>query len=105
MPGLNHFYDVEDTGDEYTYCPLPEHSQTISTVGAQATITRTEDGPCRATFRIERTLNIPAGLTEDRQRRSAETVTLPMVSYVGCTRISRGCTSPPRSKTGRAITN
>ena len=33
MRGLHHFYDVEDTGDEYTYCPLPDDSQTISTAG------------------------------------------------------------------------
>lgn len=79
---LHHFYDVEDTGDEYTYCPLPEHSQTISTVDVPATITREENGPCRVAFRIERTLTIPRSLTEDRQRRSAETVTLPVISTV-----------------------
>jgi mannosylglycerate hydrolase len=80
--GLHHFYDVEDTGDEYTYCSLPEHSQTIRTVGANAMIKREESGPCRAAFCIERTLNIPKGLTDDRQRRSAETVALPIVSHV-----------------------
>jgi mannosylglycerate hydrolase len=80
--GLHHFYDVEDAGDEYTYCPLPDHSQTISTVGETAFITREESGPCRAAFRIEWTLNIPSGLTDDRQRRSAETVALPIVSCV-----------------------
>jgi mannosylglycerate hydrolase len=79
---LHHFYDVEDTGDEYTYCPLPDHSQTISTAGGTAAITREESGPCRAAFRIERTLNIPKGLTDDRQRRSEETVALPVVSRV-----------------------
>ena len=80
--GLNHFHDVEDTGDEYTYCPLPEHSRTIRTAGTVAAITNEENGPCRATFRIEWTLHIPTGLTENRQRRSSETVTLPVVSYV-----------------------
>ncbi|MBN1202480.1 MAG: hypothetical protein JXJ20_11535 [Anaerolineae bacterium] len=80
--GLHHFYDVEDTGDEYTYCPLPENSQTISTEGVTAAITREENGPCRVTFRIERTLRIPQGLSADRQRRSGETVALPIVSYV-----------------------
>ncbi len=79
---LHHFYDVEDSGDEYTYCPLPEHSQTISTAGGKAAITCEESGPCRASFRIERTLAIPVGLTDDRQRRSAETVALPIVSRV-----------------------
>jgi mannosylglycerate hydrolase len=80
--GLHHFYDVEDAGDEYTYCPLPEHSQTIGTVGEKATVTCTETGPCRAAFRVEWTLDIPKGLTEDRQRRSRETIALTVVSDV-----------------------
>jgi mannosylglycerate hydrolase len=81
-PGLHHFYDVEDTGDEYTYCPLPEHSLTISTNGTPATISRVENGPLRIKFLIERTLAVPARLAEDRLRRSSETVTLPIVSEV-----------------------
>ncbi|MEW6579303.1 MAG: glycoside hydrolase family 38 C-terminal domain-containing protein [Chloroflexota bacterium] len=80
--GLHHFYDVEDAGDEYTYCPLPAHSQTISTEGCEAVITREESGPCRAAFRVERTLTIPQSLTADRQRRSRATVALPIVSHV-----------------------
>jgi mannosylglycerate hydrolase len=80
--GLNHFYDVEDTGDEYTFCPLPQNSQTISTVGIPATVTRTESGSLRAAFRIAWTLNIPAQLSPDRQSRSGATVALPIVSEV-----------------------
>jgi alpha-mannosidase len=80
--GLHHFYDVEDAGDEYTCCPLPAHSQTISTEGGQAAVTCVESGPCRAAFRIERTLIIPQGLAADRRRRSPETVALPIVSHV-----------------------
>ncbi len=80
--GLHHFYDVEDTGDEYSYCPLPKHSQTVSTEGSEAAVIREESGPCRAAFRIERTLAIPRSLTADRQRRSPETVALPIVSHV-----------------------
>ncbi|MBI5667887.1 MAG: hypothetical protein HZC41_07745 [Chloroflexi bacterium] len=79
---LGHFYDVEDTGDEYTYCPFPNGSHVLSTAGHPARITRTESGPCRAAFRIEWELSVPAGLTADRQRRSAETVILPIVSEV-----------------------
>ncbi len=80
--GLHHFDDVEDAGDEYTYCPLPAHGQTISTEGGQAAITCVESGPCRAAFRIERMLAIPHSLTADRQRRSPATVALPIVSHV-----------------------
>lgn len=79
---LHHFYDVEDTGDEYTYCSLLDNSRTISTEGVTAAITPEENGPCRVSFRIERTLAIPQRLTEDRQRRSSETVALPIVSTV-----------------------
>jgi alpha-mannosidase len=79
--GLNHFVDVEDAGDAYTSCPFPE-SQPVSTVEQPATITCTERGPLRATFRIERTLDIPIGLTADRQNRSEETIGLTLVSDV-----------------------
>lgn len=81
-PGLHHFYDVEDSGDEYTHCPLPENSQTISTRGVSAAIWHLENGPLRVTFLIERALQIPARLTEDRQQRSAEMVMLPIISEV-----------------------
>jgi alpha-mannosidase len=80
--GLHHLVDIEDSGDEYTWCPLPDHSRTISTAGGGATISREETGPCRVAFRIERTLNIPVGLTADRQRRAQQTVPLPIVSWV-----------------------
>lgn len=79
---LGHIVDVEDTGDEYTYCPFPTGSHVVSTRGAPATITRIESGPCRVAFRIEHTLQLPAGLTADRQARAAETVPLPVISIV-----------------------
>lgn len=78
--GLHHFFDVEDAGDEYTFCPLPEHSETISTVGQPASITRVEAGPCLAAFTITREMQIPVSLGDDRQRRSAERVSLPVKS-------------------------
>lgn len=77
---LHHFVDVEDTGDEYTFCPLPENSHTITTAGGEAAIEQVESGPCRAAFRVTRTLRIPRGLTADRTARSAELVDLPIVS-------------------------
>ena len=80
--GLGHLVDVEDTGDEYTYCPFPDGSHSITTAGAPAIITQTESGPCRAAFRIERVLNLPAGLTPDRTARSAETVAIHIITDV-----------------------
>ena len=79
---LHHFYDTEDTGDEYTSCPFESGSQVIYTEGAPASVIRTESGPCRAAFRVEWMLDLPAGLTEDRQQRTEETVPLPVISEI-----------------------
>ncbi len=79
--GLGHFQDVDDAGDEYSYCPCT-HSQTFSTVGRPAAVRLIASGPCLATFRIERVLRIPAGLTPNRQRRSRKLVSLPITSEV-----------------------
>ena len=78
----HHFYDVEDTGDEYTFCPLRENSQTVATAGHPAHVERIEAGPCRAAFRIAWTLDVPEGLTEDRRRRSSRTAALPITSTI-----------------------
>jgi mannosylglycerate hydrolase len=91
-PGLHHFYDVDDAGDEYSYCPCP-NSQTFSTktmgltrglspLSLAAKVERTAEGPCLGSFRVERTLRIPAGLTRDRKRRQRRLVRLPIVSTV-----------------------
>jgi len=80
--GQHHFVDIEDAGDEYTFCPLPENSQTISTAGHPAQVERGEAGPCRAAFRVTWTLEVPEGLSDDRRRRSARTVPLPIVSTI-----------------------
>lgn len=79
---LFHFVDTEDTGDEYTYCPLPEHSQSISTHGVDAIITCLENGPCRVTFRVEQIMQLPKSLSADRKSRSTETIPLAVVSYI-----------------------
>ncbi|MCW5858032.1 MAG: hypothetical protein KIS63_07075 [Caldilineales bacterium] len=79
--GLGHFQDVDDAGDEYSYCPAT-HSQTLTTSGQPAAVSLVASGPCLATFRIERVLRIPAGLTPDRRRRARKLVALPIVSEV-----------------------
>ncbi len=79
--GLNHFQDVEDAGDEYSYSPAP-NSHTVSTVGVPATVEQIEAGPLRTGFRIHWDLPIPASLNVDRTGRSAETVNLPITSEV-----------------------
>ncbi len=75
--GLGHLYDVADAGDEYTFCPL-KGDQPFTTAGAAAEITRIETGPCRAAFRINHTLHLPARLNDDRQQRSADLVEMPI---------------------------
>ena len=44
--GLGHLYDVEDAGDEYSYCPAT-HSETVTTAGGVARITLAQPGPGR----------------------------------------------------------
>ncbi len=79
--GLHQFHDVDDAGDEYTYCPS-ENTQTVSSAGGKAVVTQVENGPCRVTFRVEQRLEIPEGLSEDGKRRSPNAVVLPIVSHI-----------------------
>jgi mannosylglycerate hydrolase len=79
--GLHHFYDVDDAGDEYSYCPCA-HSKTVSTVGGKAEVSREADGECMVTFRLARTLRVPEGLTDNRQHRVQKHVALSIVSDI-----------------------
>lgn len=79
--GLGHLADVADAGDEYTFCPLIG-DQPVTSAGAPAEIVRAEAGPCRAAFRITRTLHLPARLSDDRQSRSAERISMQVVTDV-----------------------
>ena len=67
--GLGYFEDVEDAGDEYSYCPCSQ-SQTISTRGRPAQIRLSIMGPNVVEYEIRRFLAVPQGLTADRLRRS-----------------------------------
>ena len=80
-PGLHHFYDVEDAGDEYSYAPCPS-PKAISTVGRPAHVTLVREGPCLVTFRVEHILPLPVGLTPDRRQRSTEQVEIPIRSEI-----------------------
>jgi len=79
--GLGHLSDVDDAGDEYSYCPCA-YSETFTTVGLPAEVSCIASGPVQATFRIAWRLSVPTGLADDRQRRAAERVALPIVSEV-----------------------
>jgi len=75
--GLGHFEDVEDAGDEYSYCPCSQ-SQTITTRGRPAQIRLITSGPNVIEYEIRRVLPVPKELSEDRQRRSEELTELPI---------------------------
>ncbi|HIC88790.1 MAG TPA: hypothetical protein EYP04_05250 [Anaerolineae bacterium] len=80
-PRLHVFTDVEDAGDEYSYSPAVE-SETITSEGVEATVERIVTGRCQISYRVQIPLSIPAGLTEDRRRRSSESVPLLITSTI-----------------------
>lgn len=84
---LNVFEDEEDAGDEYDWSYAP-NGRVVTSIGQPAVISLVEDGPARATLRVDRTLRLPASLTPDRQQRSEETVDVPVITYVS---VTEGC--------------
>ncbi len=87
--GLHHFEDVEDAGDEYSYCPC-RFSEIVSTTGQPATVKLVTTGANLVTFEVKRDLVIPEDLTEDRQRRSDKKVVLPICSLITLSRTQAG---------------
>ena len=79
--GLGHFSDVDDAGDEYSYCPCAV-SGTISTAGMPAAVSCIASGPVQVTFRVAWTLRVPEGLRADRSRRARKRVPLPIISEI-----------------------
>lgn len=78
---LGHFEDVDDAGDEYSYCPCSQ-SQTFSTRSRHARAFMVTCGANLVTFEIRRVLPVPMSLTEDRSRRSEELIDQLIVSRV-----------------------
>ncbi|MFQ6116863.1 MAG: glycoside hydrolase family 38 C-terminal domain-containing protein [Candidatus Bipolaricaulia bacterium] len=78
---LGYFEDGGDAGDTYDYS-YPLRDRIITSLGEKARITLEESGPLVARFRVEITLRLPKGLSEDREERSEETVEYPIVSWV-----------------------
>lgn len=85
---LNVFRSEADRGDEYSFCPV-EGDNPVSSLGGEATVALVESGPWQATLEVSLQMQVPARLTEDRTRRTGETVTLPIR-----TRISLNNRSP-----------
>lgn len=79
--GLAFFVDDEDAGDEYDYSPA-HHPLRISSRGQQASVRLLHEGPLQVTYEISQALSLPAGLTDDRQRRRSEHVSCPLSTRV-----------------------
>ncbi|MEW5956659.1 MAG: glycoside hydrolase family 38 C-terminal domain-containing protein [Chloroflexota bacterium] len=78
---LGYFEDGGDAGDTYDYS-YPPQDTLVSSLGQPARITLLQGGPLLAQFKIEITLDLPEGLTEDRQARRSQTRPYPIISYV-----------------------
>lgn len=79
--GLGEIEDVGDAGDEYNYS-YPDHDRVFSTKGKQAKISYVTKDENRVTVKIETSLNLPEGLTEDRIRRLETYREMPIVTYL-----------------------
>jgi alpha-mannosidase len=85
---LGYCVDDEDAGDTYDYSPCP-YPERFSTRGEPASIRRLQAGPLQASYEIAHTLQLPAGLSQDRQRRSSERVSVPLTTTVSLRHDSR----------------
>jgi mannosylglycerate hydrolase len=75
------FEDGGDVGDEYNYS-YPLRDSIISNIGLPAVIELVEQGPLRVTYKVSQTLPVPKCATPDHQKRSQETIDLPITSYI-----------------------
>ncbi len=76
--GLLGFEDTGDRGDTYDYDPAPPAPGTRDLQSVPATITRHLHPNGVQRLVVERVLQVPAGLCDDRSHRSDETVALPL---------------------------
>jgi mannosylglycerate hydrolase len=80
--GLNALEDTEDVGDEYDYSPAAD-SRTVTSLGPGGAVRVVEDTGLSGRLEASFTLRLPAAVTPDRARRSAELVDCPVVVRVG----------------------
>jgi mannosylglycerate hydrolase len=84
--GLNHFEDVADVGDAYTFCPL-KGDIPISTQGKSAQVSQRWVGSNAVCFEITHHLLLPARISSDRLQREGETP----VTVVSAVTLRRDC--------------
>ena len=68
--------DVGDVGDEYTLSPPATDRRITGREASAAVVTILATGPLRNALRIETSLAVPAGATDDRRGRSSDMVPL-----------------------------
>jgi len=76
--GQNRLVDGGDRGDEYNYSP-PTQDEMIQAVLESAQV---ESGAAQRSLRLKLRLDLPEGLAEDRQARSARRVSMPLEARV-----------------------
>ena len=86
--GLHLFEDGGDVGDEYNYS-FPRKDRLITSRGIAARMRVVEEGPFRATLRIEMRLAVPAEASRDRSSRSRRMTSLRINTEVSLTPTSR----------------
>ncbi len=76
--GLNRFLDGGDCGDSYNFCPPAQDS----VIGARKKAVRVQKGSVRQSLEIDLELEIPAGLSPDRKKRSSKRIRMPVTTRV-----------------------
>jgi mannosylglycerate hydrolase len=81
--GIGRFEDVADTGDLYTFCPLPGEPGGPLVPEGPVHVAITGRGPVVSELAVSFTLRLPLGLAPDRASRTASTVDCPVRVVVG----------------------
>lgn len=74
LENVHYFENGGDNGDGYTYSP-PRHDEIVTSLGGNAQITRLHDEAALQAIAVDYSLELPAGVTPDRQHRTRATVT------------------------------
>ena len=81
---MNFFEDSGDVGDEYTYS-YPERDEWHCSLRSPARICLAEQGPLRASLKIEHRMMLPRSASADEKRRSSEKTELLITTLLSLT--------------------
>jgi alpha-mannosidase len=82
------FEDCGDFGDGWNY-RKPLKDTVVMSIGSRAQVSLVENGPARATFKVDTVMTVPASMNPNGRERSADTTDIPFTSYVSLARGSR----------------